>query len=400
MTKRKQHQRPEKSAGHKRSAIARLHQPGGHDGAPKVEFRWEVLQKRKRKRAAIRSGILLGATLLALVILGVFRQPITRTLQWWSLTAGERPAVIAKAGALYPAELRMDKHVYDALMELNERTDLNQVMAVRIKRWKWWLFCKNIDHLSSLTTAEEQLAEAIRKEIKRVHLLPAVGAMIRVADSEGKLIDGLFESLDGQAVRMTAEEKRLAIPFHRLSVEDRLLYDPSYRELWTTLLSRAYALRGHALYLNGPLDEALTAERRLSLANTGHATAQQQMGAAYAKGTGDTADLALAYVYYRAAALQGDAEAQYALGRMVHQGQGVRRDTREAAFWFMQAADQGLSKIMQYLRAFGDADGGFTALTEHARKNWLKQRAHIIERLDALRQGEDVDFAPLYAHPF
>jgi hypothetical protein len=45
--------------------------------------------------------------------------------------------------------------------------------------------------------------------------------------------------------------------------------------------------------------------------------------------------------WYRKAADQGDATAQYALGFMYRRGQGVPRDYAEAARWYRKAADQG-----------------------------------------------------------
>ena len=46
----------------------------------------------------------------------------------------------------------------------------------------------------------------------------------------------------------------------------------------------------------------------------------------------------------RAKAEQGDADAQYSLGVIYRQGQGVAPDDVEAARWFRLAADQGLAE--------------------------------------------------------
>jgi TPR repeat protein len=43
----------------------------------------------------------------------------------------------------------------------------------------------------------------------------------------------------------------------------------------------------------------------------------------------------------RSAADHGDASAQVRIGRMYEDGQGVRRDRREALRWYRMAADQG-----------------------------------------------------------
>ena len=43
----------------------------------------------------------------------------------------------------------------------------------------------------------------------------------------------------------------------------------------------------------------------------------------------------------RGAAETGDADAQYNLGVMHYQGEGVAQDPKQAATWFCRAADQG-----------------------------------------------------------
>ena len=52
-------------------------------------------------------------------------------------------------------------------------------------------------------------------------------------------------------------------------------------------------------------------------------------------------DYAAALKEFRVSAEKGDPEAQFSLGRMYNQGEGVRRSHREAAKWFRRAADRG-----------------------------------------------------------
>ena len=49
------------------------------------------------------------------------------------------------------------------------------------------------------------------------------------------------------------------------------------------------------------------------------------------------------------AAAQGNAAAQFNLGVMYENGQGVRRDDAEAVKWYRQAAAQGLAKAQSNL---------------------------------------------------
>lgn len=60
-------------------------------------------------------------------------------------------------------------------------------------------------------------------------------------------------------------------------------------------------------------------------------------------GKGVTQDYTEAAKWYRKAADQGFAQAQFNLGLMYANGKGVTRDDTEAAMWYAKAADQGLA---------------------------------------------------------
>ncbi len=59
---------------------------------------------------------------------------------------------------------------------------------------------------------------------------------------------------------------------------------------------------------------------------------------AYASGDYDTAARE-----FKALALSGDRESQYLLGLLFEEGQGVRKDDVEAAYWYARSADQGFA---------------------------------------------------------
>jgi TPR repeat protein len=61
----------------------------------------------------------------------------------------------------------------------------------------------------------------------------------------------------------------------------------------------------------------------------------------YDEGQGVSQDDSEAVRWYRKAADQGYATAQYVLGSMYRNGQGVPRDNAEAVGWFQKAANQG-----------------------------------------------------------
>ena len=101
----------------------------------------------------------------------------------------------------------------------------------------------------------------------------------------------------------------------------------------------------------GPLEDAAVAYSRKDfatalriwrpLAELGNAAAQFNVGLMYDNGQGVPQDYAAAVKWYRLAAAQGDAQAQYNLGYMYDNGQGTARDFAEAAKWYRLAAAQG-----------------------------------------------------------
>ncbi len=85
---------------------------------------------------------------------------------------------------------------------------------------------------------------------------------------------------------------------------------------------------------------------RLAAAQGG-ANAQFNIGGLYVSGRGVSQDYAEAMRWYRLAAAQGDADAQSSIGVLYENGQGVSQDYAEAMRWYRLAAAQG------------DADGQF-----------------------------------------
>ena len=76
-------------------------------------------------------------------------------------------------------------------------------------------------------------------------------------------------------------------------------------------------------------------------AENGDAEAQYNLGLMYNNGDGVQQDYAEALKWYHKAAEQGNADAQYNIGDMYHDGEGVSRDYAEAAKWYHKAAKQG-----------------------------------------------------------
>ena len=76
-------------------------------------------------------------------------------------------------------------------------------------------------------------------------------------------------------------------------------------------------------------------------ADQGDASAQFNLGVMYDNGQGVAQDYKEAVKWYRLAADQGFASAQFNLGVRYANGQGVAQDYKEAVKWYRLAADQG-----------------------------------------------------------
>ena len=77
------------------------------------------------------------------------------------------------------------------------------------------------------------------------------------------------------------------------------------------------------------------------LAESGNLEAQYSLGLMYAEGQGIPQDYAKTVRWYRNAAEQGNAIAQKFLGTMYDTGQGVRQNYILAVRWYSKAAEQG-----------------------------------------------------------
>ena len=108
------------------------------------------------------------------------------------------------------------------------------------------------------------------------------------------------------------------------------------------------------------------------LAEQGNARAQYNLGIMYANGQGVPEDDVQAARWYRMAAEQGYASAQYNLGIMYVYGQGVPEDDVQAHVWFSLAAAQGNAKAKGAREhvALSMTRAEITAAQELAREYW------------------------------
>ena len=96
-------------------------------------------------------------------------------------------------------------------------------------------------------------------------------------------------------------------------------------------------------------DDVPDFKKTLQAAGQGYAKAQFNLGLMYYNGQGVRQDYTQAVQWYRKAAEQGDAKAQYNLGVMYDNGQGVRQDYTQAVQWYRKAAEQGYAKAQYNL---------------------------------------------------
>jgi len=132
----------------------------------------------------------------------------------------------------------------------------------------------------------------------------------------------------------------------------------------TVLFGLAFALAPAAH--GGTFEDGVSAHRRgdyvsaMSLwrqsAEQGNTLAQYDLGVMYANGEGVAQDYAEASRWYRLAAERGNVRAQSNLGVLYDKGQGVERNHAEAVKWFRLAAEQGNAPA-QYNLALAYAKG-------------------------------------------
>ena len=111
-----------------------------------------------------------------------------------------------------------------------------------------------------------------------------------------------------------------------------------------------------------------------ALADQGEAAAQYNLGVMYADGDGVPENGAEAVKWFRKAAAQGDADAQYNLGVMYADGDGVPENDSEAAKWYRKAADQGDADAQHNLALMYDTGDGVPKNDAEAFK-WYRKAA-------------------------
>mgnify|MGYP000843567632 CR=1 FL=1 len=114
--------------------------------------------------------------------------------------------------------------------------------------------------------------------------------------------------------------------------------------IFISVITEVYAGQNEeiiAAHKSGDYDKAFTLAKPLAL--QGDAQAQYALGVMYSSGQGVRQNDAEATKWYRKSAEQGFSKAQYNLGNMYHQGKGVSQNDNEAVKWYRKAAEQGFA---------------------------------------------------------
>ena len=153
---------------------------------------------------------------------------------------------------------------------------------------------------------------------------------------------------------------------------------------WLLLSNAAVAVVLSASVRAGDLEDGLAAYRNQDyrtamrflrpLADKGKSNAQYDVGLMYANGQGVSQNFAIAATWYRKAADQGDGDAMTNLGFMYEHGQGVQQDYEEAIQWYQKAAEQG-NAVAQFNLGASYANGLGGQRDYSAAVKWYRKAA-------------------------
>ena len=129
---------------------------------------------------------------------------------------------------------------------------------------------------------------------------------------------------------------------------------------------------GSAYYLRGDFAAALQEWR--PLAEEGDARAQYYLGLMYNNGEGVPEDNRQAAHWFRKSAEQGNPQSQFHLGMLHANGEGVPEDDRQAVHWLRESAQQGDARAQFNLGIMYELGEGVSKDNRQA-VNWYQQAA-------------------------
>ncbi len=111
----------------------------------------------------------------------------------------------------------------------------------------------------------------------------------------------------------------------------------------------------------------------------GDAEGQAALGRRFLRGNGVAQDYKEALKWFRMAADQGHAMAQFNIGVMYGKGLGVSKNTEQAYFWLLIAAANATGEKYVEMSEFRDKIGGFLTAAQRSRIQqeataWMRER--------------------------
>lgn len=149
--------------------------------------------------------------------------------------------------------------------------------------------------------------------------------------------------------------------------------------------------RGMEALMRG--DYAVAYCQWLPLAQKGFADAQYNLGWLYANGNGLAVDIAQALDWWRKAARQGHADAQFAVALTYTTGEGVKQDLQKATDWYLSAARLGHADAREILLELA-TDPALDLLKKQpglANEDWYGWNARVTRDRINVRRGPSVD---------
>ncbi len=139
-------------------------------------------------------------------------------------------------------------------------------------------------------------------------------------------------------------------------------------------------------------------------AMNGDKSAQFELGAIYHDGDGVAKDLKKAKQWFEKSAAAGDERAQFNLGVMYYTGEGIKQDYQRAQQWFQKSVDQGNARaqfnlgVMEYRGEGMKQDFGkaLNLFTKAATQNFAEAQFNL-GVMEAKGEGKQSDIARAYA---
>ncbi|MGD2119866.1 MAG: SH3 domain-containing protein [Chromatiales bacterium] len=115
------------------------------------------------------------------------------------------------------------------------------------------------------------------------------------------------------------------------------------------------------------------------LARLGHADAQYNLGWLYANGNGLNVDVEAAVYWWQQAANNGYLDAQFSLGLAYTTGEGIKADLDEAFRWFFMAAKGGHEDAREIVKrlVLESNNNFYTKFPELKQIAWLQQQVTV-----------------------